>query len=156
MASDDAAVRAIHCVQRADSVLAIALIGFRRLCCFVDYDAASRIVCKLSVDEYFTYSPLTSPQMFFLSAHSDSNSGVAHIFCRNFGSALRIDLASQTKELIRVAGDDRLSSKGRVLSATRSFVIWAAPRTPSDFYAETRNAHKNENRDVDGRSAQLK
>eukprot|EP00485_Elphidium_margaritaceum_P000242 CAMPEP_0202695264 /NCGR_PEP_ID=MMETSP1385-20130828/8901_1 /ASSEMBLY_ACC=CAM_ASM_000861 /TAXON_ID=933848 /ORGANISM="Elphidium margaritaceum" /LENGTH=581 /DNA_ID=CAMNT_0049351263 /DNA_START=79 /DNA_END=1824 /DNA_ORIENTATION=- len=117
----------------------ICMVGYRRLCVFSDYDEASVVKKKLGVEDVFTYSPFTSPHMFYSTQYEQ----MVYIFCRSFAMAMKVNLNTEKKEIIKAASDNKLAVQTSVLTANRNFIIWQSVHTKDGFWVKPENAHKN-------------
>ena len=145
MKSEEDGIRAIFVGEAASKkqTAICCLVGYRRLCCFVDYDPLSAVRRKLGMEELFVYSPFTSPHLFYSAQCLDDGGRSVFVFCRNFGGALIVDLHSQKMEMVPIATANKLPSKANVLAANRHFVVWQTAHSPANFYVDPANQHRN-------------
>ena len=139
--SEEDGVRAIFV---SDSNIC-CLIGYRRLCCLVDYDPLSAVRRSLGMEDLFVYSPFTSPHMFYSTqcAQEGESGRMLYIFCRSFGGALKVDLSTHKMEMVPIGNDNKLKPKANVLNANQHFVVWQTVHSPTNFYVDPANQHKN-------------
>jgi len=137
--SEEDGIRAIFVAQSA----VCCVVGYRRMCCFRDYDPLSAVRRNLGMEELFVFSPFTSPHLFYSTQSADDGGRFLFVFCRGFGGALRIDLEAQSTEMLPIAVHNKLPSKANVLGANRHFVVWQTAKSPSNFYQEEAQKHRN-------------